>query len=251
MLDDTYMLKEKLREFLITVRGDQFSDSFSLYIKSNDSEYGSNRIIKSDSNLRYLYKLHEVISPKNNNNVIIPIHHAYILDHRSDYMEKRTMDRKKYDLKTLFEMVEEEPDDSRALYYLGQTYNLLERYESAYEFFMKRIEHKDEGFKQEKIDACFEAARVINFKLNRPWEECEKLYQRAYEMDKSRPDSLYFIGIHYYLEKNYQLAYDYMKKAYEVGYPLHCQYSLKPTLSFYFVPKFLSELSFINENPEL
>jgi hypothetical protein len=251
MLDDTYKIEENLRDFLITVRGDQFSDSFSLYIKSNDSEYGSNRIIKSDSGLRYIYKLHEVITPKNNINVIIPMHHAFIFDYRSDYMEKRTMDRKQYDLKILHEMVEDEPEDSRALYYLGQTYNLLDRYNSALEFFLKRIEHPDEGFIQEKIDACFEAARLCNFKLNYPWEECEKLYIKAYEMDTSRPDSLYFIGIHYYLEKQHHIAYEYMKKAFEIGYPIHCQYSLKPTLSYYYLPKFLAELSFIFENETL
>jgi hypothetical protein len=244
-LDDTYILKENLRKFLITVRGDQFSDSFSLFIKSNDSEYGSNRIIKSESKLRYKYKLHEVIDPKNNMNVIIPKKEAYIFDHRSDYMEKRTFDRKIYDLKVLFEMVEEEPDDSRALYYLGQTFNLLERYDDALKYFLLRIDHKDEGFIQEKIDACFEAARLCNFKLNKPWEECEKLYNRAYELDKSRPDSLYFIGVHYHLEKNFTKAYEYMKKAFELGYPEHCQYSLKPTLSFYYTPKFLAELSFM------
>jgi tetratricopeptide (TPR) repeat protein len=251
MLDDTYKIQEDLRKFLITVRGDQFSDSFSLYIKSNDSEYGSNRIIKSESGLRYIYKLHEVITPKNNINVIIPMHHAHIFDYRSDYMEKRTMDRKKYDLKILHEMVEEEPNDSRALYYLGQTYNLLDRYESALEFFLKRVEHPDEGFIQEKIDACFEAARICNFKLNYPWEQCEKLYIKSYEMDPSRPDSLYFIGIHYYLEKQYHIAYEHMKKAFEIGYPIHCQYSLKPTLSYYYLPKFLAELSFMFENESL
>lgn len=245
MLDDTYILEENIRNFLISVRGDQFSDSFSLYIKSNDSEYGSNRIIKSETGLRYIYKLHEVITPTNNINVIIPMHHAYIYDYRSDYMEKRTMDRKKYDLKILYEMLEENPDDSRPLYYLGQTYSLLERYETALEFFLKRINHADEGFIQEKIDACFESARLCNFKLNRPWNECEELYKRAYEMDPTRPDSLYFLGIHYYLEQNYDVAFDYMKQAYDVGYPMHCQYSLKPTLSYYFLPKFLSELSFM------
>ena len=35
-----------------------------------------------------------------------------------------------------------------------------------------------------------------------------------------------------------------MKLGYEIGYPLHCQYSLKPTLSFYYLPKFLAELCF-------
>ena len=245
ILDDTYVLKENLRTFLNTVRGDQFSDSFSMYIKSDDTEYGSNRIIKSESNVRYIYKLHEVLNPKNNINVIIPMHHAHIFDVRTEYMEKRTMDRKKYDLEILHEMVIEEPDDSRALYYLGQTYNLLNEYELALEFFLKRTEHKDEGFLQEKIDAYFEAARLCNFKLNKPWEECEALYLKAYELDKSRPESLYFIGIHHYMNKDIPKAYECMKKGFEIGYPIHCQYSLKPTLSFYFLPKFLSELCFL------
>ena len=127
----------------------------------------------------------------------------------------------------------------------------MDRYESALEFFLKRVEHPDEGFIQEKIDACFEAARLCNFKLNYPWEDCEKIYKKSYEMDPSRPDSLYFIGIHYYLEKQYHIAYEYMKKAFEIGYPIHCQYSLKPTLSYYFLPKFLAELSFMFENESL
>ena len=245
ILDDTYVLKENLRTFLNTVRGDQFSDSFSMYIKSDDTEYGSNRIIKSESDVRYIYKLHEVLNPKNNINVIIPMHHAHIFDVRTEYMEKRTMDRKKYDLEILHEMVADEPDDSRALYYLGQTYNLLDEYELALEFFLKRTEHKDEGFLQEKIDAYFEAARLCNFKLNKSWEECEALYLKAYELDKSRPESLYFIGIHHYMNKDMLKAYEFMKKGFEIGYPIHCQYSLKPTLSFYFLPKFLSELCFL------
>lgn len=245
ILDDTYILKENLRTFLNTVRGDQFSDSFSMYIKSDDTEYGSNRIIKSESGVRYIYKLHEVLNPKNNINVIIPIHHAHIFDVRSEYMEKRTMDRKEYDLKILYEMVDEEPDDSRALYYLAQTYNLLNKPELALEFFIKRTEHSDEGFLQEKIDAYFEAARICNFKLDKPWDECESLYMKAYDLDKSRPESLYFIGIHHYMNKDFLKAYEYMKKGFEIGYPIHCQYSLKPTLSFYFLPKFLSEICFL------
>lgn len=244
MLDDTYILQNNLRGFLQTVRGDQFSDSFSLYIKSDDVEYGSNRIIKSESGLRYIYKMHEVITPENNMNVIIPLHHGHIFDYRSDYMEERTMTRKEYDLKILYEMVDDDPDDSRAYYYLGQTYNLLHNHEKAFENFLKRVEHPHEGFIQEKIDACFESARIANFYLNKPWKECEQLYLRAYEMDKSRPDSLYFVGIHYYLDKEFEIAYQYFKQAYIIGYPIHCQYSLKPTLSYYFLPKFLTEVCY-------
>ena len=251
MLDDTYIIKNDLRTFLETVRGDQFSSSFSMYIHSDDVEYGSNRIIKSSSGLRYKYKIHEVITPENNVNVIIPKNHGYIFDYRSDYMETRTMERKHYDLKILYEMVDEEPWDSRAYYYLGQTYNLLKNYEAAFKNFLLRVNHEDSGFIQEKIDACFEAARLANFYLNKSWEECESLYVRAYEMDKSRPDSLYFIGIHYYLAKNYDKAYDHFKEGFRVGYPTHCQYSLKPTLSFYYLPKFLCEVCYYKGDFEL
>ena len=250
-LDDTYIIKENLRGFLETIRGDQFGDSYSIYLQSNDVEYGSNRIIKSATNLRYIHKIHEVISPLNNVNVIIPKHHANLLDFRSDYMEQRTMDRKQYDLDILFSELEEDPDDPRALYYLGQTYNLLDDHENAYKYFLLRVNHPIQGFIQEKIDACFEAGRLSNFMLNKPWQESKELYLRAYEMDKTRPDSLYFLGIHYYLEDNFGEAYPYMKEAFKVSYPLHCQYSLKPTLSFYFLPKFLVEISFFVKDYQL
>lgn len=243
-LDDTYIIKNNLREFLQTIRGDQFGDSYSIFIQSDDTEYGSNRIIKSATNLRYIYRIHEVIDPKNNINVIIPKHHSYLFDFRSDYMENRTMDRKKYDLEILFKELEDFPDDPRALYYLAQTYNLLHDHENAFKYFLLRVEHPNDGFIQEKIDACFEAGRLSNFQLNKPWKVSQELYLRAYEMDKSRPDSLYFLGIHYYLEQNMNEAYKYMMEAFKVSYPVHCQYSLKPTLSFFFLPKFLTEICY-------
>jgi len=254
MLDDTYMLQGDLRKFLNTVRGDQFSDSFSMFIGSHDVSYCSNRIIKSESELRYIYRIHEVITPKNNKNVIVPRHHSYIYDFRCDYMENRTMSRKEYDLQILFQELKDDPNDPRALYYLGQTYNVLEKYDLAYKYYVDRVNHPTEGFIQEKIDACFEAARMANFKLNKSWEECEKLYLKSFELDNTRGDSLYFLGIHYFLlaevhkidvSKNHKIAYDYMKKCLELGYPEHCQYSLKPTLHYYFLPKFLAHLSYI------
>lgn len=252
-LDDTYIIKGSIRNFLNVVRGDQISNGFSFYIQSDDVQYTSNRIVKSNDNLRYIYRIHEVITPKNNQNVMVPIEHSHIFDYRSDYMETRTMNRKKLDLELLYSTIKEYPDDSRAYYYLGQTYNLLNEHEKAYENFLERINHKDGGFYQEKLDAMFEGARIANFKLNKPWEVCEELYYKAYNMDTRRPDSLYFIGIHYYLEakegissyENFKKAYDLFKVGFSLGYPIHSQYSLKPTLSYYFLPKFLTELSYM------
>lgn len=244
MLDDTYIIRGDIVNFLNDVRGDQTADSFSLYIKSDDVEYASNRVIKSNRKLKYKYKIHEVIQDKNNMNIIIPIQNALINDTRHDYMEIRTQSRKQLDLKLLYEELEEDAHNSRTLYYLGQTYNLLQDYDKAYHYFLERMNHLNEGFIQEKIDAVFEAARIANFKLNKPWKECEDLYLKAYSLDNSRPDSIYFIGIHYYLNNDKATAFNYFKKAFEIGYPLHCQYSLKPTLSYRYLPKFLTELCY-------
>lgn len=251
MLDDTYVINGNLRGFLNEVRGDQLSSSFTLYIQSDDTIYGSNRIIKSSSGLRYVHRIHEVITDKNNINIVIPKEISNVDDRRFDYMEKRTHDRKQLDLKLLYEEVEENPHDPRAYYYLAQTYNLLEDYEKSFYYFTKRAEFTNSGFVQERVDALFESARIANFKLKKSWSECEELYNKCYKADESRPEALYFIGIHYYLDNDYAKAFGYFKKAFEIGFPVHCQYSLKPTLSFHFLPKFLAKICYELKEYEL
>jgi glycosyltransferase involved in cell wall biosynthesis/tetratricopeptide (TPR) repeat protein len=247
MLDDTYVIKGKFREFLNEVRGDQYSSSFTFFIHGDDTIYGSNRVIKAETGLRYIHTIHEVITDKNNRNIVIPDEITNIEDRRFDYMEKRTKDRKQLDLKLLYDEVKENPHDPRAYYYLAQTYNGIEDYENSLKYFLKRIEYPNSGFHQEYVDSIFEAARTMNFRLNRPWEECEAIYKRCYMADPSRPEALYFIGIHYYLEggeKNMQIAYEKFKQGFEIGFPEHCQYSLKPTLSYHFLPKFLCKICY-------
>jgi predicted O-methyltransferase YrrM len=254
MLDDTYVVEGDLRSFLNDTRGDQLSDSYTLYIKSEDTIYGSNRIIKSESGLRYIHTIHEVISDKNNINIVVPKEIVTINDGRFDYMEKRTNERKQLDLKLLFDEVANNPHDPRAYYYLAQTYNCLNDAENTLKYFLKRAEFPNSGFHQEYVDALFEAARTMNFKLNRPWSECEEMYNRCYMADPSRPEALYFIGIHYYLEgglPNIKIAYEKFKKGYQIGFPLHCQYSLKPTLCYHFLPKFLTKICYDLDDYEL
>ena len=177
MLDDTYAMRNDLRTFLNTVRGDQFATSFSLLILSDDVEYYSNRVTMSERGLRYIYTIHEVITDQNNKeNVVIPKEAAYIHDHRAPYMEKRTMDRKRYDLKLLYEMVRDDPTNPRHYYYLAQTYNLLEDYENAAYWFKRRATTELKGHDQEAVDSWFEYARILNFKFNKPWEECKAAY---------------------------------------------------------------------------
>jgi len=248
MLDDSYVVQGDIRGFLKRVRGDTYASSFSTYVESGDSQYVSNRIVRSILGLRYKFLIHEVIQDENNRNVCIPLDACYLLDRRFDYHEERTTERKKYDLELLSQEVEDDVNNPRTYYYFAQTYSALKDYEKAFKYFQKRCEFVNSGFLQERVDAMFESARLANFFLHRPWDECEKLYMKAYHIDESRPDPLYFIGIHYYLEGNFKKSFEFFKKAFELGFPVDSQYSLKPTLTYHFNPKFLGRVCYhVNE----
>jgi len=244
MLDDTYCLEGDLRSFLTEIRGDQFGNSYSLTVKSHDVEYISNRITKSEDGLRYIYTMHEVIQDKNNTNVRVPQNRVFIKDQTNKYMMERSEQRKEYDLKCLFEMLEEYPDEPRHLFYLAQTYKMLKQYEKAAEYYYKRAFFRIDGFEQEKFDALFEFTRINIYELGKPWTEFKKYYELCTVWQPTRPEGNYFLGIHYYMDGDRATAFDHFKKAYQIGFPSHQQYSLKPTINNLFTPYYLSLLCY-------
>lgn len=242
MLDDTYTIKGDLRGFLQTVRSDQYSDSFTLFIESRDISYGSNRIIKSYTNLRYNFKIHEVFEDRGNVSVIVPKEDVTLVDNMTEYMNVRTAERKQLDYQLLQDGINHDPEEPRYLYYMARTYSMEGNDQEAYAYNLRRVFHSKPGYIHEKVDACFEAARVAQYKLGKSWLECEFLYRKTIELDPRRPEPHYFIGVHYYLVAEYQEAFVHFRRAFDLGYPEYAQYSLKPTLSYYYLPKFLIEL---------
>jgi GR25 family glycosyltransferase involved in LPS biosynthesis len=247
ILDDTYCVNDagKWIEFLNTIRSDQFGNTYSIFIKSDDIEYYSNRITKSEEKWRYIYKIHEIINDKNNNNIGIPNTWCFINDLSNDYMMDRSNKRKEYDFKCLFEMVEEEPDNPRHIFYLAQTYKMVSNIEKAVEYYYKRAFHPVEGFDEEKFDALFEYTRTSIHQLDKPFKEYEKYYHLCNEWQPMRPEGNYFLGIGYYKLGDNLNAYDYFKKAFKIGFPYSKQQSIKPTISFKFTPFYLSELCYL------
>jgi len=240
MLDDTYHLKGDVRNFLQSIRGDQFADSFSMYITQSDIAYASNRIFKSKRNLKYKYAIHEVIQEENNVNVLIPKQSATIEDIQTEKLCVRTIDRKQQDLIMLQEEIDTNPSDPRPYYYMAQTYSGMENTEKAYEWFLKRINHSTAGFVQEKHEACLEAGRIAQFILNKPTEEYLNLYERATDVDSERPDALYFLGSHYLSVGDTKRAFGYLSKGFKLGFPEHRQYCLKPSITYNHIPKLLT-----------
>lgn len=251
ILDDTYFVNGDIRKLLNSIRSDQYADSYSIYIKDDFSLYASNRLIKSDRNLRYIHRIHEVIEHNGNISIVLPENSVYIYDLKNDKMNKRTTERLQLDLQLLFQDLEDNAHDERSYYYLGQTYNLLGDNENAYKSYMKRTEFKNSGFRQELIDAYINAYVIGKYKLNMEWNAVKDLLFEAFGMEKERPEAPFYIGLYYYENNDMYNAYQWFKKAFEIGLPTHCQFSLKPIISYCHVPKLLAELCYNYNDYEL
>ena len=243
MLDDTYILNGPIRNTLSFIRGDEYADSFSLVIQDNDTMYTSNRITKPSRKLKYVNKIHEIIQSDNNINVSLKKEHGYIQDVNSDYMSERTMQRKQQDIDILMEMLGENPDDPRTYYYIADSYICMKEWKKAREWFQKRLECKEKGYEGEINDSLYYIAAISHEYLGDPWEKCHQLYLDCYENNPSRGDSLYMIGRHYMLQEKWNLAYFYMKKAFDLGLP-EITMSVRTHIYYRHLPKDLSRVAF-------
>jgi len=243
MIDDTYILRGDVRNFLNIIRSDQVADSYNIFINSDNNIYGSDRILKSDRNLKYIYLLHEIIQDYDNFTVQLPLDKIYIEDVSNDYMRKRTTDRKNYDLQLLFQTLEEYPKVSRTLYYIARTYSALENWDKVYEYAMKRIEHPNKGYEEEITD-CYLICGNVAEKLNCDWTKCEELYLKCYNHDNTISDPLYCIGVHYFNINQLDKAYYYLKKGFELGTPINKTSNLRTNIYNELLPEVLTKICY-------
>ena len=247
MIDDTYILKGNVRNFLELLRSDQFADSYNIFINSNNNTYGSNRILKSDRKLKYIYDVHEIIQQNYNLVVQLPFNEIYIDDIASEYMQERTLNRKKYDLENLHLMLTKYPNDPRTLYYITQTYCELKEYDKAYEFALKRINDTNNGYDEEITECYLICGNIAEYEFKWEWNKCEKIYLECYNHDKSKADALYCIGIHYISVNDNISAYKYLKKAFNLGISQTATSNLRISIYNTLLPEILTSLCYTIE----
>ena len=149
------------------------------------------------------------------------------------------------------EMINEYPNEPRHLYYLAQTYLNLNNPEKATEYYYKRAFFNTDKNIEEKHDALLLFAKINAFELKKPWEEYETYFKLYSELEPTRPDGEYFIGLYYYSINDKQTAFKYLKNSFEIGFPSHKQYSLRQNISYIFTPYYLSLLCYEFNDYEL
>lgn len=249
MLDDTYVLSgDGLRDFLTIIREDDKADCVGITIEDSERQYISVRVTKPKRRLRYINKVHEVIEFEGILSVAVPYAKGCVKDIVDGYMLARTSARKDTDIETLLEMHKQNPSDPRTLYYLADSYLNKKDWEQSLKYFEMRV--LLEGYNLEKQDALYYAAALSHYHIGKPWEECEKLYLNSHNFLGKSPESVYFIGKHYYDIKDYNKAYFYMKKAFELGIP-EIQMSFRKNIYFYHIPYDLTEVAYLKSDYQL
>ena len=167
ILDDSYSIMggDKLRKFLNNINDDCVRIKIGKYNgQSLLNDYYSKRIIKSSSNLRYKYRIHEDIDTSN----IMDIEDDDIfiddLDCHTHFL--RTHSRFKKDIEMLLLDLKDYPKDAKTLYYLATTYYFLDEDEKALDYYYKlghlEIAHPDYMFCSIYNSLCIEYKRDKN-----------------------------------------------------------------------------------------
>ncbi len=108
------------------------------------------------------------------------------------------------------------PLDTRATFYLAQSYRDTDNLPAALEWYERRSEL---GEDPEEVWLSLLQVGAIKQALECPWEEIEEAYLVAYKAAPWRAEPIYPICEHYRRAHNYHKLYLFAKKAIQLSYP--------------------------------
>jgi glycosyltransferase involved in cell wall biosynthesis len=216
ILDDSYMLYgcDKLREFLKNQIGES-NNAFSIIIKDENSFYDSIRIIRSSSNLKYKYKVHELIictNPK-----LIDNNDIFIKDISDNKHKVRSTERHKKDIQILLQEHKKYPKDLRIVFYLGNTYLALGKYDESLTYYKKRVKLAKQPNEHEVYRSLYQIGILYDFKKD--WNNAEKYFMKAYNMRPFRAEPIYHIAKHYYTNNDLNKAEIFLSNLIKIKIP--------------------------------
>jgi len=115
-------------------------------------------------------------------------------------------DKFERDIKLLLTALEKEPENSRDIFYLAQSYRDIGDYQNALLWYRKRVELG--GWEEERWYAMYQCARMQE-SLEEPWNLVLESYLKAYEFRPQRLEPIYFIVKHYRETEEFALGYLY------------------------------------------
>jgi glycosyltransferase involved in cell wall biosynthesis len=113
--------------------------------------------------------------------------------------------------------VERNPEDSRSVFYLAQSYFDLGDNVNARKWYERRVEMG--GWDHETVYFSMLRLAESMANLGEPWPNVQDAYLRAWEFRPTRAESLYSIAFHYRAMQRYRLGYLFAQRAAQIPLP--------------------------------
>tara|TARA_R110002012_G_scaffold50835_2_gene131493 strand:+ start:12094 stop:13278 length:1185 start_codon:yes stop_codon:yes gene_type:complete len=200
------------------------ADGYTLLIKRGDFSWWRNQIFKLELSWRYVGVLHEyaaVTNPSADGSpcVFTKLPGDYHISARTEGNRNvgiTPIEKYSRDAETLKKALEDEPENARYQFYLGQSYFDSQQWERSREAYRKRVEMG--GWNEEVYYSQFRVA-LITAVMKSPTEEIIKEYMEAYNIRPVRAEPLVEISRLYRSIEKPAAAYVFAKTAVETPYP--------------------------------
>ncbi|MEM9557232.1 MAG: glycosyltransferase [Acidobacteriota bacterium] len=192
------------------------ADSYLGEIRTGHTSYLRHQIVRDGLPWRYVGVVHESLeySVATQDELLAGVYTQALPDGgRSQNPSKFRLDAL-----ALEHALIDEPDDSRACYYLAQSYLCDGDFDNARKFYSRRIEMG--GWAAEVWSARYRVACCLEH-LGRPWPEVMQAFLEAFENDPLRAEPLYRIGLHYQRNDQFSLAHLFFARAMTIPLPRH------------------------------
>lgn len=182
-------------------------DTYTIKIKDAGTIYSRIALVNNKLPWHWYGVLHEFIfSPLSLSSLFLPeISYQY---HGNG---NRSKDPQKFikDAQILEEALKKEPNNSRYVFYLAQSYRDAKDYEQALKYYEQRI--KMGGYKEEIYWSKVQRG-LLQEALKKDRAQIIESYQKAFKYNPSRIEPLYHLSKVYKEDKNYDLAYQTARK---------------------------------------
>ena len=190
--DDTFeVVNQKINPFLNLPKD---IDCFQILYRLNSLQYHRAQIVRSDQDWVYKGVLHEYLDLPGASKIQqyqIPANLCYVKADISPLKRANTLEEKyANDAKILEEALDKEPENTRYMFYLAQSYRDSGQNLKAIEAYEKRV--KAGGWPEEVYYSLYMIARIKE-KLGRDHDELIAAYSRAWEFRPERLESVFHL----------------------------------------------------------
>ena len=203
---------------------DKSTECYLIRIANGSIDFRTSRLVRVRSKARFVGDIHEVIVANTYEKVPGDI---YFELGASRVGIEKSRQRWHRDKEKLLARFAKNPEDPRTTFYLAQTYECLEEFEKAYEYYLIRCQQQ--GWIEETFESFLRLGRVTEYlsKTNSKytWHMAQEYLFAAYGLMPHRAEPLVKLAEHYWPDGegplNAPMCYLFAKRAYELSYPEH------------------------------